>query len=223
MKNLEEEIEVEDDNDQIEYLPPKNLNKINIKTNEKGKENKYKQPKDEKKTKINNNQKTNKIKIKNLNTNQNKNNIPDKKDSNNNNIKRRNHNYYESSDNKNKNKVKPNIIQKSYKEIEQNLKSKSTFDDKRKNAKTIITNINKPLVETQKPKYQKYIPQQIHQIPSQYNNPIQINNRYKKNQIQGPVINQQNQQNQQKHIFTKKQNQQNLLLFQTGQPARSCL
>ena len=196
MKNLEEEIEVEDDNDQIEYLPPKNLNKINIKTNEKGKENKYKQPKDEKKTKINNNQKTNKIKIKNLNTNQNKNNIPDKKDSNNNTIKRRNHNYYESSDNKNKNKVKPNIIQKSY-------------NDKRKNAKTIITNINKPLVETQKPKYQKYIPQQIHQIPSQYNNPIQINNRYKKNQIQGPVINQQNQQNQQKHIFTKKQNQQN--------------
>ena len=53
MKNLEEEIEVEDEND---YLPPKPLTKINIKT----KDNNYKyninrntQPKDEKKNKTN--------------------------------------------------------------------------------------------------------------------------------------------------------------------------
>ena len=174
MKNLEEEIEVDDEND---YLPLKPLAKINIKTkdnNYKYDINKTTQPKDEKKNKTNyiiNIKREDKTKdkkdnnkdrhstgtgeYKNYNISDNKNNPP----------KNTNYNYFESTYNKKSNKITSITAQKA-----KNDKDKTT-------TKTEITNINininKKQEEKPRPKYPQNNPQHIHQIPTQIKRPLE--------------------------------------------------
>ena len=205
MKNLEEEIEVEDEND---YLPPKPLTKINIKTkdnNYKYNINKNTQPKDEKKNKTNyiiNIKRVDKIK----NTKDKierhaigeykKNNISDNK---NNPPKITNYNYFESSYKKNPNKITSITIQKDK-------------NDKDKITKTSITKIdtNKKQEERPRPKYPQYIPQHINQMPIQIKRPLQTQNpfqSYKSSQNQ-KTIQQKTTQQLQKSSQQQKTTQQ---------------
>ena len=165
MKNLEEEIEVDDENEQVEYLPPRPLNRINIKTKEqqKEKDNKYKYNINNKSTQQKydnkNKPKTNyiinikregKIKIKDLNNNKDKERHTTGDNKNNITTDARN-----SQRNSNANKITSISIHNAKKE-------------KPKLGKISIKNIgqSKPQEEKPKPKYSQYIPQHIHQIPT---------------------------------------------------------
>ena len=185
MKNLEEEIEVDDDNEQVEYLHPKSLSKIESKPKESKYSfnlNKKHQPKKENKShytittitkkedknKVNKDNKDNKER--NTNGELKKNNITQKINvykQQNKNIN--NYGYHESSDIKNPKENKFLTIHKSTK-IKDNTKEnknenkKDIKNEKTNQNKIINITINKPQEEKPKPnqkKIQKYIPRYI--------------------------------------------------------------
>ena len=217
MKNLEEEIEVDDDNEQVEYLPPKSLSKIESKQNESKHSdnlNKTYQPKkenkshytittitkkeDKKEASKDNKERNSKGEIKTNNITQKYNTYREQ----NKNIN--NFGYYESSHIKNPKENKFLTIHQSTKEKDNKneIKNKNDKKPENKNEKTnqnkiINITINKPKKQIPKPnptKNQKYIPRYI--IPQHISQKPIINQQSKKNAQQIKPQSQLQQKNQ---------------------------